>query len=93
MAGIHNGQRGVPAHASMGGPARRAEGAEATTLAPPLPDAKPSPSPGPDLGLLLACLGLVAAAAMLGLSKDGRAATRATRTRLTRVLQPLLGRR
>ena len=61
--------------------------------APPVPDGRTSPSRGPDLGLLLACLGLVAAAAVLGLSKDGRTATRATRTRLARVLQPILGRR
>ena len=87
LAGAPNAGR-VPGRAPRGTPSH---------AAPPLPDAKPSPSPsaspGPDLGLLLACLGLVAAAAMLGLSKDGRAATRATRARLTRVLQPLLGRR
>jgi Peptidase family M23 len=48
---------------------------------------------GPDLGLLLACLGLVAAAALLGLTRDGQRATRATRHRIARVLQPILGRR
>jgi hypothetical protein len=51
-----------------------------------------SPS-GPDLGLLAACLGLLAAAALLGLTQDGRQATRGTRHRIARVLQPMLGRR
>jgi peptidase M23-like protein len=53
---------------------------------------EPSPS-GPDLGLLAACLGLLAAAAILGLTPDGRKATRGTRHRLARVLQPMFGRR
>jgi Peptidase family M23 len=48
---------------------------------------------GPDLGLLLACLGLVVAAALLGLTGDGRKATRRTGHRIGRALQPLLGRR
>jgi peptidase M23-like protein len=48
---------------------------------------------GPDLGLLAACLGLLAAAALLGLTGDGRKATRETRHRIARVLQPMLGRR
>jgi hypothetical protein len=50
-------------------------------------------SSGPDLGLLAACLGLLAAAAILGLTPDGRKATRGTRHRLARVLQPMFGRR
>jgi Peptidase family M23 len=59
---------------------------------------EPASSPGPDLGLLAACLGLVAAAAILGLTRDGqktrlaRTAARATRHRVARVLQPMLGR-
>jgi hypothetical protein len=52
----------------------------------------PQPS-GPDLGLLAACLGLLAAAALLGLTQDGRKAARGTRHRIARVLQPMLGRR
>jgi Peptidase family M23 len=54
---------------------------------------KPASPAGPDLGLLLACLGLVAAASVLGLTRDGQKATRATRQRIARVLQPMLGRR
>jgi hypothetical protein len=54
---------------------------------------EPASPPGPDLGLLLACLGLVAAASVLGLTRDGQKATRATRHRIARVLQPMLGRR
>jgi Peptidase family M23 len=48
---------------------------------------------GPDLGLILACLGLLAAAALLGLTEDGQKATRRTGQRIARVFQPLLGRR
>ena len=48
---------------------------------------------GPDLGLVLACLGLLAAAALLGLTPDGQKATRRTGHRIARVLQPMLGRR
>jgi Peptidase family M23 len=55
--------------------------------------ANPSSSSGPDLGLLAACLGLLAAAAVLGLTGDGRKATRETGHRIARVLQPILGRR
>ena len=55
--------------------------------------ANPLPSPGPDLGLLAACLGLLVAAALLGLTGDGRKATRESRHRIARLLQPMLGRR
>jgi hypothetical protein len=48
---------------------------------------------GPDLGWALACLGLLAAAAILGLSEDGREATRRSRDRVAGVLRPLVGRR
>jgi Peptidase family M23 len=53
----------------------------------------PATSSGPDVGLLLACLGLLAAAGLLGLTRDGQKATRATRHGIGRVLQPILGRR
>jgi hypothetical protein len=48
---------------------------------------------GPDLGLVLACLGLLGAAALLGLSEDGRATTRRTRQRAAALLRPLVSRR
>jgi hypothetical protein len=48
---------------------------------------------GPDLGMLAACLGLLAAAALLGLTGDGQKATRRTGHRIARLLQPILGRR
>ena len=47
---------------------------------------------GPDLGWALACVGLLLAAALLGLSEDGREATRRGRDRVTGLLRPLLGR-
>ena len=50
-------------------------------------------SSGPDLGLVLACLGLLGAAALLGLSEDGREATRRTGQRAAGLLRPLMGRR
>ena len=67
-------------------------------LPAPLPDARASRSAGarrvahgspsapgasgPDLGYALACLGLLAAAALLGLSEDGRQVTRRSRDRV-----------
>jgi Peptidase family M23 len=48
---------------------------------------------GPDFGLVLACVGLLGAAALLGLSEDGRTATRRTRQRAAGLLGPLMGRR
>ena len=48
---------------------------------------------GPDIGLVLACLGLLAAAALLGLTNEGQRASRRTGQRLARALQPMLGRR
>jgi Peptidase family M23 len=54
---------------------------------------EPASPPGLDLGLLLACLGLVAAASLLGFTRDGQRATRETRHRIARMLQPMLGRR
>jgi hypothetical protein len=76
-----------PLGASSGAASPHAPGEPGSTRA-----GGPAPS-GPDLGLLAACLGLLAAAALLGLTQDGRQATRGTRHRIARVLQPMLGRR
>jgi Peptidase family M23 len=64
-------------------------------LAPNAPDPtrRPASSSGPDLGLLVACLGVLAAAAVLGLTADGRKATRETRHRIARALKPMPDRR
>jgi hypothetical protein len=43
--------------------------------------------------MVLACLGLLAAAAMLGLTKEGQNATRRTGHRLAQLLQPMIGRK
>lgn len=47
---------------------------------------------GPDVGWILACLGLLSAAALLGLTEDGRNASRKARGHLARFLRPLTGR-
>ena len=87
-----------PVNAAGGGSLRAptADGAAAPrhSGAPAEPGSTQVPHPsGPDLGLLAACLGLLAAAALLGLTGDGRKATRETRHRIARVVQPMLGRR
>jgi hypothetical protein len=48
---------------------------------------------GPDIGWAAACATLLLAAALLGLTDDGRRTTRRTRTRLLRALRPVPGRR
>jgi hypothetical protein len=64
-------------------------------LPPNAPDStrRPASSSGPDLGLLVACLGLLAAAAVLGLTGDGRKTPRETRRRIARALKPMPDRR
>jgi hypothetical protein len=71
-------------------PASGASNASPAARAPQPVDQRPS---GPDLGLVLACLGLLGAAALLGLSEDGREATRRTGQRAAGLLRPLMGRR
>jgi hypothetical protein len=61
------------------------------------PRGGPAASPGgtahgPDLGWILACLGLLVAAGLLGLTEDGRKASRTGRGQLARLLRPLTGR-
>jgi Peptidase family M23 len=107
-SGAVDAPRGAPANASAGGRPPIASGNAARHgQGSPGSGADPATNPGeraaiaargplgsgPDLGLLLACLGLVAAAALLGLTGDGRRATRRTGQRIGRALQPLLGRR
>lgn len=80
------GQKG---RSSEGGSGAALGGADSRRSTP----GNASSSPGPDLGLLAACLGLLAAAALLGLTGDRRKATRETRHHISRLLQPMLGRR
>jgi len=47
---------------------------------------------GPDLGLALGCLGLLAAAALLGGTEDGRRTAARGRERIAALLRPLAGR-
>jgi Peptidase family M23 len=93
--------RHVPAGAKRTGPADRTHLAAPSYAAPAASGVsrderlrpEPSSTAGPDLGLLLACLGLVAGASVLGLTRDGQKASRASRHRIARMLQPVLGRR
>jgi Peptidase family M23 len=66
------------------------DGSRARTSRPA--DPPRSAAPGPDVGWILACLGLLLAAALLGLTEDGRQASRTGRARLARLLHPLTGR-
>jgi peptidase M23-like protein len=100
--GLGFGPAGMPQLDSadaVGGTPLRAPTSD-DSAAPHQPGARAEPgsarSPqasGPDLGLLAACLGLLAAAGLLGLTGDGRKATRETRHRIASVVQPMLGRR
>jgi Peptidase family M23 len=58
---------------------------------------RPATPPGPtaadpDVGWILACVGLLVAAALLGLTEDGRRASRTGRGYVARLLRPLAGR-
>jgi Peptidase family M23 len=86
----HGAPREAPALERPRGPAPA--GQRTAAAGPRANPAEPS-TPGPDLGYALACVGLLLAAAVLGLSEDGRQATRRSGARLAGVLRPLLGRR
>jgi hypothetical protein len=47
---------------------------------------------GPDIGWMLACIGLLLAAGLLGLTEEGRKASRTGRGQLARLLRPMTGR-
>lgn len=78
---------------SQGGPARTAIRSPASEAVPDSSRAGEAANRGPDIGLALACLGLLAAALLLGLTDDGRRKTRRAGDRIARALQPMLGRR
>jgi Peptidase family M23 len=102
LPGAH-APRGVPArdgasHATSElarlGP-RPAQAPEPSASRKPGPGSAVSPgssAPGPDIGWILACVGLLLAAALLGLTEDGRDASRKGRRRVARLLAPLTGR-
>jgi hypothetical protein len=85
--------RAGPAAPRLSAPPAGGVSKDPPTARAPQPGAVDRGPSGPDLGLVLACLGLVGAAALLGLSEDGRAATRRTGQRAAGLLRPLLGRR
>jgi hypothetical protein len=79
-----------PELAPTGEPSRRP--AQHVPGAPRIERSAEGASLGPDVGWILACVGLLAAAAMLGLTEDGRNATRRGHRNLIRLLRPLTGR-
>ena len=66
---------------------RESPGAEGRPVNPP-----ENAAPGPDIGWILACVGLLLAAGLLGLTEDGRKASRKGGGHLARLLRPLTGR-
>ena len=95
-AGGHRSPGPGPGSVAMRAPPRRPRSSrvERAPAGPRPGHAELRPQPGgPDWGLVLACLGLLGAAALLGLSEDGRAASRRTGRRAAGLLRPLMGRR
>ena len=90
-------QRAAPEARSLG---RTPEGSSPRRSQPGgLPDGARGPATapgrsgaGPDVGWILACVGLLLAAALLGLTEDGRKASRTGRGYVVRLLRPLTGR-
>jgi peptidase M23-like protein len=58
----------------------------------PAPNGQAAPARGPDLGLVLACLGLLCAAALVGGTDEGRRTASRGRERIASLLRPLAGR-
>ena len=81
-----------PALGPAGGTEATAPGARADRAATPGASAEPSHSGGPDIGWMLACAGLLLAAALLGTTEDGRRAAGSGKRGLVRLLRPLMGR-
>jgi Peptidase family M23 len=92
--GVPDGER-APRRIPTGGPTPHS--APVGDPGPREPRGSPANSPGgaalgPDVGWILACVGLLLAAALLGLTEDGRKASRRGRSELARLLRPLTGR-
>ncbi len=101
----HRLRVGVPALGTggpVGAPRHTSPGPAAASPVPAGPHAKlswppratsagPAPGGDPDVGWIAACVGLLAAAAVLGLSEDGRRASRRGGRRLAGLVSPLLG--
>jgi hypothetical protein len=79
LAGLAPGSDGQSASHVSGVSRDRAGGTEPSAL-------------GPDIGWILACVGLLVAAGILGLTEDGRKATRTGHGHVVRLLRPLTGR-
>jgi hypothetical protein len=80
---LGRGTGGAP-ESRRGGPSGHARGLPATP--------RGHAAAGPDVGWILACAGLLVAAALLGLTEDGRRAARTGRGYAIRLLRPLTGR-
>jgi hypothetical protein len=89
--------RAAPGALSLGPTPSRTPTEQRTPQESPPTEGRPlKPSadaaPGPDIGWILACVGLLLAAGLLGLTEDGRKASRAGRSHVARLLRPLTGR-
>jgi hypothetical protein len=84
-APLENPARGRAPRGELGvGAQRETKGASASSPG--------NAAAGPDVGWILACVGLLVAAALLGLTDGGRAASQKGRGHLARLLRPLTGR-
>jgi Peptidase family M23 len=85
---VHSAAAGIgPRHAGGRGPHAQSASPGESSFA-----ARPAGSQGPDLGWALACLGLLLAAGILGLTSEGRDTARRSAGRLSTLLRPLTGR-
>jgi Peptidase family M23 len=84
---------GEPNPRGLAAPQSREGMRPSRAAAPPAPATDGRAGSGPDLGLVLACVGLLAAAVLLGLTQDGQKATQRTGRRIASVLRPMLERR
>jgi hypothetical protein len=91
------GRAAQPVHSAAAGMGPRQDAdrephAHSASSGEPSFTARPAGAQGPDLGWALACLGLLLAAGILGLTSEGRDKARRSAGKLSTLLRPLTGR-